>query len=271
MKKNRLPSYFISHGGGPWPYMEGPFRRNFDQLQLALENIPKQLPSPPKAVLVISGHWEEREFTLSSSPHPGMIYDYGGFPEETYSIQYPAPGAPELAQQVQGLLQNAGLQANLDSERGYDHGTFSTLAVMFPNADVPVVQMSMKEDFDPAEHIRAGQALATLREQGVLIIGSGLSYHNLRLFGEGAEQPSQLFDQWLQHSLLELKPEERAQAISHWDDAPAARQAHPREDHLIPLMVTLGSAYNEQAYCDYHEDNFFGHIHVSNFRFGELG
>lgn len=270
MTSRILPSYFISHGGGPWPYMDGPFRRNFDQLEASLQAITVELPHKPKAVLMISGHWEERDFTLSSSAHPPMIYDYGGFPEHTYQIQYPAPGAPELAQQIQSQLQTKGFSVTLDPQRGFDHGTFSTMAILYPQAEMPVVQLSMKEDFDPAEHIALGRALAPLRDEGILIIGSGLSYHNLQQFGAGAEQASQAFDQWLQHTLLELEAEQRAQALSNWEQAPAARQAHPREDHLLPLMVVLGSAFNDEASCIYHQDDFFGHISVSNFRFGTI-
>lgn len=264
-----MPTYFISHGGGPWPYMDGPFRRNFDQLEQALKAIPEQLPQRPRAVLMISGHWEERQFTLSSATHPGMIYDYGGFPEHTYQVQYPAPGDPALANEVHALLSAAGFDIALDPQRGYDHGTFSTMAAIYPEADMPIVQLSMQEDFDPAQHIEVGRALAPLRESGVLIIGSGLSYHNLRAFGPTAAEPSARFDQWLQHTLVDLTGEQRMQLLSHWEAAPAAREAHPREDHLIPLMVAVGAAYDETAHCDYHQNDFFGHITASNFRFGD--
>ena len=149
----------------------------------SLADIPRQLGQTPKAVLMVTAHWEERAFTLGSSPAPGMVYDYGGFPPHTYQIVYPAPGAPALAQRVQGLLEAAGLPVAQDAQRGYDHGSFVPLAVMFPDADVPVLQMSLRTGLDPAQHLALGRALAVLRDEGVLIVGSGLSYHNLRAFG----------------------------------------------------------------------------------------
>ena len=118
----RMPTYFLSHGGGPWPYMTGPFRRNFDWLEKSLQDIPRQLPQGPKAILMVSGHWEAPVFTVSSSPAPGMLYDYSGFPEETYRIKYPAPGLPELAARVQALLEGAGLDTKADPQRGYHEG-----------------------------------------------------------------------------------------------------------------------------------------------------
>ena len=197
---SRLPTYFVSHGGGPWPWMAD-MREMLASLDTALADMPRQIGRTPKAVLIITAHWEERAFTLGSSPAPGMVYDYGGFPAHTYSVVYPAPGAPELATRVQGLLQEAGLPVALDSERGYDHGTFVPLAVMYPDAQVPVLQMSLRAGLDPAEHIALGRALAPLRDEDVLIVGSGLSYHNLRNMGPGGVEPSAQFDAWLHQSL----------------------------------------------------------------------
>jgi aromatic ring-opening dioxygenase catalytic subunit (LigB family) len=205
---------------------------------------------------------------VSSNPAPGMIYDYGGFPPHTYQIQYPAPGQPQLAQRVAELLNGAGQPASLDAGRGFDHGTFSMLAPIYPEADVPVVQLSIRRDYDPATHLAAGRALAPLRDEGVLIVGSGLSFHNLRQFGPAGAQGSRAFDGWLQHALLDLAPAEREQALLNWSEAPAARVAHPREDHLVPLWVALGAAEQEAAACVYHEDDFFGSLTVSSFRFG---
>lgn len=264
----RMPTYFLSHGGGPWPYMDGPTRARFTLMEQALKDIPRQLPRPPKAVLVVSGHWEEDEFSVSASPAPGMVFDYYGFPEHTYRIRYAAPGSPELASRVQGLLQSAGWPARLDAQRGFDHGTFSMLQPMYPDADVPVVQLSMKSNMDPQEHLAVGQALAPLRGEGVLIVGSGQSYHNLRMWGPAGAQPAAAFDAWLRRSLLESSPEERREALIHWVQAPAARLAHPREDHLVPLMVAAGAAGDDPATCVYGE-MFMGALAVSSFRFGE--
>lgn len=263
----RLPSYFISHGGGPWPYMDG-MRPMMRELERSLQDMPRQLGQIPKAVLVVSGHWEEAEFAVMSHPRPPMVYDYSGFPAHTYEVVYPAPGAPELAQRILALIAAAGLPARLDAHRGFDHGTFAPLVVMYPQAHVPVIQVSMREGLSPAEHLALGRALAPLRDEGVLIVGSGLSYHNLRLFGPQGRSPSHAFDQWLQETLLAASPAEREARLLQWANAPAARTAHPREDHLIPLMVAVGAAHSEQATCVYHEDAFFGGLAVSSFRFG---
>lgn len=269
MAPNRLPTYFISHGGGPWPYMPE-MTPVMAKLKASLEGIVQELGQRPKAVLVITGHWEEREFAVSSSPSPSMIYDYGGFPAHTYQVKYGAPGSPELAQRVQSLLQAAGIPARLDPDRGFDHGTFAPLAVMYPQAEMPVVQLSLRVDFDPAIHLAVGRAIAPLRDEGVLIVGSGLSYHNLRAFGPQGREASHLFDGWLQEVLTRNAPDERTHQLIRWSEAPAARQAHPREDHLLPLMVAVGAAAAEAGECVYHEDDFFGALAVSNFRFGSL-
>ncbi|MBA4108542.1 MAG: dioxygenase [Leptothrix sp. (in: Bacteria)] len=269
MASPRLPTYFISHGGGPWPWMKTQMNGAYDQLEASLRAVPGQLGQTPKAVLVISGHWEEPEFTVMAAPQPPMIYDYSGFPQHTYAITYPAPGSPALAERVQTLIRAAGLPARLDAQRGFDHGTFVPLFSIYPEAQVPVLQLSMKSSYDPAEHLALGRILAPLRDEGVLIIGSGLSYHNLRAFGPGGQAASKAFDQWLQSALVDSSPAERSRRLLDWASAPAARMAHPREDHLVPLMVAVGAAEGESARCVYHEDNFFGGITVSSFMFGE--
>jgi aromatic ring-opening dioxygenase catalytic subunit (LigB family) len=242
-------------------------REMLASLDTALADMPRQIGRTPKAVLIITAHWEERAFTLGSSPAPGMVYDYGGFPAHTYSVVYPAPGAPELATRVQGLLEEAGLPVALDAERGYDHGTFVPLAVMYPDAQVPVLQMSLRAGLDPAEHIALGRALAPLRDEDVLIVGSGLSYHNLRNFGAGGRAPSKAFDVWLQ-DVMAAAPAVRAEALVNWELAPAARICHPREEHLLPLMVAVGAAYDDAAECVYHDEAVFGGVTASSFRFG---
>jgi len=266
----RLPTYFLSHGGGPWPWLSGSFRAHYRALEGSLEAIARELGGKPRAVLVVSGHWEAAGFSVMAGARPGMVYDYTGFPEHTYAVQYPAPGSPALAGRVQHLLEAAGLAARLDPTRGFDHGCFAPLAVMYPEADVPVVQLSLRTGYDPATHLAAGRALAPLRDEGVLILGSGLSYHNLREFGVGAKDASAAFDAWLQETLLRVAPAERSRRLLQWEAAPAARRAHPREDHLIPLMVALGAAEDEPAACVYHEQDFFGGVTASSFRFGEV-
>ncbi len=263
----RMPTYYLSHGGGPWPWMHGPMRAHFALMERALQDIPRQLPHPPRAVLVVSGHWEEPDFTVSTAPHPGMVYDYYGFPPETYSIRYPAPGSPTVAARAAGLLGGAGWKVKSDPERGFDHGTFSMLEAIYPQAQVPVVQLSMRQSFDPQEHLAAGAALAPLRDEGVLIIGSGQSYHNLRRWNASGAAPAAAFDAWLRRTLLGTGPAALHDGLTHWKQAPAAREAHPREDHLIPLMVAAGAAGADPAIAIYGE-MFMGALAVSSFRFG---
>jgi aromatic ring-opening dioxygenase catalytic subunit (LigB family) len=268
MNPSRLPVYFISHGGGPWSYMDDPSRAAYAKLEAALAAMPRQIGGKPRAVLMISAHWEESEFTLTSNPKPPMIYDYGGFPDYTYHIHYDAPGDPPLAARVKSLLDAAGLPARLDAERGFDHGAFTPLKVIYPDADVPVVQLSLKRGMDPATHLAMGRALAPLRDEGVLIVGSGLSYHNLRqFFSPAAYGPSREFDAWLNGALLGGSPADRVKLLTAWETAPSARAAHPREEHLLPLMVAVGAAGDDMAELTYQEKDFLGGITVSSFRF----
>lgn len=271
MNKFRLPTYFVSHGGGPWPYITDGFRRNFDKLEQSLVEMRAELGNMPKAVLMISGHWEEQGFAISSGVRPGMVYDYHGFPEYLYHIKYGAPGSPGLARRVQDLLQARGIDAKLDPTRGFDHGTFSIMKPLYPDEDIPLVQLSLDIGYDPALHLEVGRALAPLRDEGVLIIGSGLSYHNLReMRGTSGHEPSRQFDAWLQQTLVHSSPYDRAERLLEWEQAPCARAAHPREDHLIPLMVVVGAARDEPGAVTYHQTDFAGGLTASSFRFGNV-
>lgn len=268
MKQHRLPVYFISHGGGPWSYMDDPSRAAYAKLEAALAAMPRRTGTTPAAVLMISAHWEEPEFTVTSNPRPPMVYDYGGFPEYTYHIRYDAPGDPALAARVKSLIESAGMPARLDADRGFDHGAFTPLKVIYPNADVPVVQLSLKEGLDPATHLAMGRALSPLRDEGVLIVGSGLSYHNLRdFFSPRAFRPSKEFDAWLNGALLGGSSADRGKLLTAWESAPSARAAHPREEHLLPLMVAVGAAGDDEAELTYHEKDFLGGITVSSYCF----
>ena len=267
MTTSTLPAFYISHGGGPWPWMTGLRHETHRTLQAALQRLPQLVGVAPKAVLMVSAHWEEDDFTVMSHPSPPMLYDYYGFPANTYQIQYAAPGSPTLAQRIRGLLQNAGIAARLEPARGFDHGAFVPMAVMYPDASVPVVQLSLKRGLDPQDHLAAGRALATLREEGVLIIGSGSSYHNLRMLGPESKVPSAAFDDWLQRTLDGTLIAERAAALAAWDAAPSARVAHPREEHLLPLMVAVGAAGQDIATRFHHEETFFGSASLSSFMF----
>ena len=269
MIEQRLPTYFLSHGGGPWPWMKESTGLMYEQLEASLKQVRSEVGTIAKAVLMISGHWESEEFLLSSSANPSMEYDYYGFPEHTYQIRYDAPGYPALAAKVETMLRENGLPTGLDSKRGFDHGSFVLMHEIYPEATLPVVQLSIKKDFDPGEHLKVGELLAPLRDEGVLIIGSGLSFHDLRALrsGQGAS-PSATFDQWLNDTLVESTSDERQKRLLDWSTAPAARGAHPREDHLIPLMMAVGAANTETGTRIYHQSDFMSAITVSSYRFG---
>lgn len=261
----RLPTYFISHGGGPWPWLPD-MRKMFVNLEASLKAMVDDLSARPRAVLMISGHWETDGFSVMAASNPPMVYDYSGFPAHTYEITYPAPGAPAIAARAMDLLTAAGLPAKLDTKQGFDHGTFAPLAIMYPKADVPVFQISLQKGYDPAAHFAAGRALAPLRDEGILIVGSGLSYHNLRLFGPGAKLPSEAFDAWL-GDVMAQNPKARTHALLDWESAPYARTCHKDEDHLVPLFVALGAAESGHATRVYHDVGLFGGVTASSYRF----
>lgn len=268
MPSSRLPTYYLSHGGGPWPWMKDQANGAFDQLERGLQGIRAELGDQPRAILVISGHWEEPRFAVSSAARPGMEFDYYGFPEPLYRISYPAPGEPGLAGQVRGMLEAGGFPCDADPIRGFDHGTFSLMKPLYPAADTPIVQLSLKHGLDPAEHLAVGALLAPLREEGVVIIGSGSSYHNLGLRGPAAVEPGRQFEGWLHQTLVDADPAERPARLERWQAAPSARRVHPREDHLLPLMVAAGAAEGEPGERVYHQDDFFGGWVLSSYRFG---
>lgn len=237
----KFPSYFIPHGGGPCFFMDWDPPDTWTGMERFLRGLADELPRP-RAVVVVSAHWEEGAFTVNAAARPPLLYDYSGFPAHTYRLRYPAPGAPVLAQQLQSLLHDAGLPAAQRSDRGFDHGVFIPFLLIYPQADVPIVQLSLRRGLDPAEHLRAGRALAPLREDGVLIVGSGMSYHNLQaMFAPALRRDAARFDDWL-HDAVTQPAAQRDAALADWARAPAARAAHPREEHLLPLMVAAGAA-----------------------------
>ncbi len=243
-----MPTLFIPHGGGPCFFMDWSPADTWTKMGDWLRGLAATLPETPKAIVVISGHWEAPAFTVATSAKPGMIYDYNNFPPHTYELKYPAPGAPALAARIVELLEAAGLPAATDDERGFDHGVFIPFMLVFPDATIPVVPLSLKAGLDPEEHLAAGRALAALREEGVLIVGSGMSYHNMRGFGsEASKSQSETFDRWLTETVEERDPARRTEKLGHWAEAPAARDAHPREEHLLPLMVAAGAGGEDGA------------------------
>ncbi len=233
-----MPSVYLPHGGGPAFFMSGGMADLFRPMGRFLATFSGQLPFRPKAILVVTAHWEAAVTTFCGGPQPQLMYDYHGFPPETYSLTYAAAGAPELAERVAGLLRQAGHQAAVDPAHGWDHGVFIPLKQMFPKADIPVLAMSLKLGLDAREHQAIGEALRSLRHDGVLIMGSGMSYHNLRQMGNAAAASE--FDRWLD-SALAGDAEHRRIRLAQWSLAPSARIAHPREEHLLPLMVASGA------------------------------
>ena len=251
------PTIFIPHGGGPCFFMDwtmGP-PDTWEKLRAWLESIAGSLPEQPESILVLSAHWEEPEFSVLTGAAPPLLFDYYGFPPHTYELTYPAPGAPGLAARVKGLLEHAGFTCLEEAERGFDHGVFIPLKVAYPDAEIPIVQLSLKAGLDPLEHVRVGEALAPLREEGVLILGSGMSPHNLDVFRKNLDmgETSAEFDAWMAEACA-LEPESRAEELSKWAEAPHARLMHPREEHLIPLMMVAGAAgesRGERVFSDY--------------------
>lgn len=265
--RKRMPVVFLPHGGGPWPFVDIGFgtKDELDGLAGYLRSVASVPPEKPQALLVISAHWEERVPTVSTSARPPMLYDYYGFPPASYQIQWPAPGEPGLAARVRRLLGEAGFETAEDPARGYDHGTFVPLKLAYPGADVPTVQLSLQRGLDPARHLAMGRALAPLRDEGVFIVGSGMTYHDLRNFGPRALPVSEAFDAWLREAGT-ASPSERDRLLEQWQSAPMARRAHPREEHLLPLMVVAGAAGEDRGTVPY--VGTFAGVRLSAYHFG---
>ncbi len=265
----RLPSYFIPHGAGPcffMPWTLGP-ADTWNGMAQFLRGLGAAVGPRPRAVLVVSAHWEAPAFTVNAAAQPSLLYDYHGFPAPTYRLAYPASGAPALAQQVQDLLAAAGLPTGASHARGLDHGVFIPLMLVYPAADVPVLQLSLHHGLDAEAHLRAGRALAPLRDEQVLVLGSGMSFHNLDALGTSRyTAAADRFDRWLTQTVEHADPQQRDAALVQWLAAPAARLAHPREEHLLPLLVAAGAAAGDRGRCVYHE-SVMGHA-ISAFRFG---
>ncbi len=255
-----MTALYLTHGGGPLPLLGDGAHT---EIIAFLRKIPGQFEKP-SAILIISAHWELPRPTLTSSEQPPLIYDYGGFPPESYEIKYPAPGSKQLAGQVQGLLNERGFHAELDAERGFDHGMFVPLKLMYPEADIACVQLSLTKGLDPEQHITMGQVLAPLHEQGVLIIGSGSSFHNMDAimaggqFIQSGKQKSIIFNDWLVETCTStaLTNEDRYERLVHWQQAPHALYCHPREEHLLPLHVCLGSVSGQAAKTVFNSEVF---------------
>ncbi len=251
--------FFIPHGGGPLPLLGDPgYARLAEELAALNGNI-----AGCKALLLVTAHWEADQPCLGTASDPGMLYDYYGFPEESYQIQYPAPGAPELAKSVASALSGAGFDPQFDPERGFDHGTFVPMKLIRPEADIPILQMSLLSSLDPGQHLAFGRALASLLSEDIALIGSGFSFHNIQaLVGRNGGDPAaghlqaKAFHDWLDGVVCDpdLTPEQRERHLEDWASAPGARFCHPREEHLLPLHVCQGAA----SAAGFHVKQIFG-------------
>ena len=262
------PVLFIPHGAGPCFFMDWSPADTWNGMAQFLQGLAATLPARPRAIVLVSGHWQTPGFSVTASAQPGLIYDYSGFPAHTYQLDYPAPGAPELAARIVQRIEDAGLSGSMEAQRGFDHGVFIPLKLVFPAADIPVVQLSLRADLDPGAHIALGAALAGLRAEGVLIVGSGMSFHNMRGYGDARyTAPSEAFDDWLT-AAVQAQPLQRNDALRHWSQAPFAHHCHPagHEEHLMPLLVAAGAAGQDPGRKIYSQQVL--KTQLSAFRFG---
>jgi 4,5-DOPA dioxygenase extradiol len=260
---NSLPTLFLSHGAPDLPLREGAASQ-------FLRSLSQQFPKP-QAILVISPHWLTEHPQVSAAPQPRTIYDFSGFPADLYRLRYPAPGAPELADRVVDLLTKAGITAETHSTRGFDHGTWTPLILAYPDADIPVTQLSVQYDRDPQYHWQLGQALAPLRQEEVLIIGSGSATHNLAAFTAQYDAPPpqwvQEFDDWLATTIAKADWEA---LLRYRQLAPYAIENHPTEEHLLPLFVSLGAAGTNTQGISLHRSYTYGAFSMAAYAFSEL-
>ena len=266
-----MPAFYIPHGGGPWHVMDDAFGDpvGYVQLKKYLVNLGQKYSQKIKAILVISAHWEEDLPTVHFGSNPPLLYDYYSFPESTYHLDWHAHGNPELAEQIENLIKASGFATKREFKRGFDHGTFVPLMIAFPEPEIPVVQLSLVKTLDPETHINLGRALEPLRNEGVLIVGSGMSYHNMRGFisgGTSAIENSEKFDNWLSKTILNTNINERYSALINWQKAPAAMECHPRSEHLVPLFVIAGVAGDDTGLIDY--TGTLTGVKISGYKFG---
>ncbi|MGJ8526499.1 4,5-DOPA dioxygenase extradiol [Halomonadaceae bacterium LMG 33818] len=233
-----LPSLFISHGSPMTALNPGIVGERLKALAASI--------APPRAIVVASAHFETTSPVVGGASHPATIHDFGGFPQALYEMQYPAPGAPELARHITSLLNEAGLEAHVNPDQGFDHGVWEPLTMLYPKADIPVIPLSIQPHQSPEHHYRMGRALAPLREEGILLIGSGSITHNLRdVFGGHESRDAGYvlpFIQWIEHS---LERNDIDALLDYRQQAPFAERAHPTDEHLLPLYFAMGAAGND--------------------------
>ncbi|WP_407646576.1 DODA-type extradiol aromatic ring-opening family dioxygenase [Gluconobacter cerevisiae] len=265
-QESRQPVLFLPHGGGPCFFME--WGNTWDRMAAYLRSVSGTLPRRPDAIVVMSGHWETDEMRIGSALHPSLIYDYYGFPPHTYQLEYPVPGAPDVSEKVLGLLKDAGVDCAADANRGLDHGVFIPFMLAFPDASIPVVEISLPRTMDAADVLQLGQLLEPLRSENILLVGTGMTYHNMRYLMRPdavSDGRSVAFDNWLQNT-VEAPSDLRRSRLVDWEHAPFAQDCHPQPEHLLPLMFAAGAAGTDTGHRDY-SDVIMGKA-LSGFRFG---
>ncbi|HEY6940532.1 class III extradiol ring-cleavage dioxygenase [Dokdonella sp.] len=267
----RQPAVYLPHGGGPCFFMDPPAQAPlaWNGMATYLRGLAASLGARPSAILCVSAHWEMAQPTVNSGAQPGMLFDYYGFPPHTYRLSYPAPGSPAIAARVRTMLAGAGIASDEDATRGFDHGVFVPFLLAWPQADIPVVQLSLQAGLDPRAHLAIGRALAPLRDEGVLVVGSGMSYHNLREFFSADPRvaaDAERFDVALTHAVELADARARDEQLVEWKRMPAAVACPPRAEHLLPLMVVAGAAGDDPGRRTFN-DRVFGKA-VSAFQFG---
>lgn len=257
----RFPALFVSHGAPTLPIEESPARDFLSGLGSAI--------GEPAAILVVSAHWENAEAAVSAAPRPETIHDFFGFPQELYRMSYPAPGAPELAERVSGLLRAGGIASSVHASRGLDHGAWVPLSLMYPDAGIPTTQLSVQPELGSAHHYLLGQALRPLRDEGVLILGSGGTTHNLSEFGRhrrDASPPDWVtgFQEWLAQIIEAGSTDD---FLHYRERAPHAARNHPSEEHFLPIFAAAGAGTGDIAGRRMHRSHTFGVLAMDAYRF----
>ena len=256
-----MPAVFISHGSPMLPLE--PERPAHQFLRHAAQHW-----SRPQAIVAVSAHWETAEPEIGATSRPGTIHDFHGFPPALYQMRYPAPGEPVIAARIKALLEAAGFRASLDAERGLDHGAWSPLSLVYPEADIPVLQVSLQPQRDPAHHLRLGRALAPLRDEGVLILATGSLTHNLRELSwddsGSVTDWAKAFADWMADK---LQSRDDAALLDYRRQAPHAARNHPTDEHLLPLYVALGAATPQKAAQRLHASFALGSLAMDSYLF----
>ncbi|MBG0763300.1 MAG: dioxygenase [Tissierellales bacterium] len=237
---------YFSHGGGPLPILGDPTHKKMIDF---MKDLPSKI-NRPEAIIVFSAHWEEDKIRIQSGEKPDIMYDYYGFPKEAYSLEYPCLGNKELAKKVSILLNESNIENIMDQDRPYDHGSYIPLKMMYPEGDIPVIQISLNHNLDPLTHLKIGKALKPLLEENILLIGSGFSYHNMSGFDfQGKDKKDSMNnkfqDELIKQCCLEKDYDKRWTRFLNWEEFPGARYCHPREEHLLPLLVCVGLSENK--------------------------